>query len=83
MHSVEVSFDNMVSPQALADIPGVNTVKKLGDKYRLYTTDPGELVVSLINYSSSNGLKIISLNTLAPSLEDAFMALTERRGKDV
>ena len=83
MHSVEVSFDNMVSPQALADIPGVNTVKKLGDKYRLYTTDPGELVVSLINYSSSNGLKIISLNTLAPSLEDAFVALTERRGKDV
>jgi ABC-2 type transport system ATP-binding protein len=83
MHSVEVSFDNMVSSEALANIPGVNTVKKLGDKWRLYTTNPGELVVSLINYSSSNGLKIISLNTLSPSLEDAFMALTEKRGKDV
>jgi ABC-2 type transport system ATP-binding protein len=83
MHSVEISFDNVVSPEVLANIPGVNTVKKLGDKWRLYTTNPGELVVSLINYSSSNGLKIISLNTLAPSLEDAFMALTEKRGKDV
>jgi ABC-2 type transport system ATP-binding protein len=82
MHSVEVSFDNVVSPEVLANFPGVNTVKKLGDKWRLYTGNPGELVVSLINYSSSNGLKIISLNTLSPSLEDAFMALTEKKGKD-
>ena len=81
-HSVEVSFDNMVSPEFLADIPGVNTVKKLGDKYRLYTANPGELVVSLTNYSCSNGLKIISLNTLAPSLEDVFMALTEKERRD-
>jgi hypothetical protein len=51
----------------------------LGDKYRLYTTDPGELIVSLIDYSCSSGLKIVSLNTIAPSLEDAFVALTERR----
>jgi ABC-2 type transport system ATP-binding protein len=82
MHSIEVSFDNVVSPEVLAAIPGVNAVKKLGDKWRLYTTNPGEVVVSLINYSSSNGLKIISLNTLAPSLEDAFMALTEKEEKD-
>lgn len=81
-HSVEVSFDNMVSPEFLADIPGVNTVKKLGDKYRLYTANPGELVVSLTNYSCSNGLNIISLNTLAPSLEDVFMALTEKERRD-
>jgi ABC-2 type transport system ATP-binding protein len=78
MHSVEVSFDNIVSPEVLANIPGVNAVKKLGDKYRLYTANPGELVVSLANYSSSHGLKVISLNILVPSLEDAFVALTEK-----
>ena len=82
MHSVEVSFDNVVNAEVLASIPGVNTIKKLGDKWRLYTINPGELVVSLTNFSCSNGLKIISLNTLAPSLEDAFMALTEKKGKD-
>jgi len=82
MHSVEVSFDNTVSLEALAAIPGVNSVKKLGDKWRLYTTNPGEVVVSLTNFSSSNGLRIISLNTLTPSLEDAFMALTEKEEKD-
>ena len=82
MHSVEISFDTAVNSEVLASIPGVNSIKKLGDKWRLYTTNPGELVVSLINYSSSNGPKIISLNTVAPSLEDAFMALTGKKGKD-
>jgi len=81
MHSVEVSFDSEVSPEALANIPGVNTIKKLGDKYRLYTANPGELVVSLANYSSSHGLNVISLNILVPSLEDAFVALTEKEAE--
>ena len=81
MHSVEISFDNVVSPEVLANIPGVNTVKKLGDKYRLYTANPGELVVSLANYSSSHGLNVISLNILVPSLEDAFVALTEKEAE--
>lgn len=81
IHSVEVSFSDSVMPETLAKLPAVDTVKMLGDKYRLYTTDPGELIVSLIDYSRSSGLKIVSLNTIAPSLEDAFVALTERRRK--
>lgn len=78
MHSVEVSFAEAMPSEVLAGLPGVNAVKKLGDKYRLYTSDPGELVVALVNHSCSIGLKIVSLNMLAPSLEDAFVALTER-----
>ena len=81
IHSVEVSFSDSVMPETLAKLPAVDTVKMLGDKYRLYTTDPGDLIVSLIDYSRSSGLKIVSLNTIAPSLEDAFVALTERRPK--
>lgn len=81
MHSIEVSFDNVVSPEALANIPGVNTVKKMGDKYRLYTANPGELVVSLVNYASLHGLNVISLNILVPSLEDAFVALTDKEAE--
>jgi len=37
LHSVEVSFDSTVSSEMLEEIPGINSVKKLGDKHRLYT----------------------------------------------
>jgi len=40
-------------------------------------------VVGLVNYSCTVGLKIVSLNILAPSLEDAFVALTEKEAKHV
>jgi ABC-2 type transport system ATP-binding protein len=81
IHSVEVSFNGEASIEALAKLPGVNSVKKLGDKYRLYTADPGELVAPVVNFSAVNSLKIVSLNILAPTLEDAFVALTEKEMK--
>ncbi len=80
-HSVEVSFAENINPETLAKLPGVNDVQKLGDKYRIYTESPGELVVGLVNHSCMVGLKIVSLNILAPSLEDAFVALTEKEGR--
>lgn len=79
MHSVEVSFDSGVSPELLRSLDGVEAVKKLGDKYRLYTAHPGDVVVSLVSRVCSGGAKIVSLNILAPSLEDAFLSLTGRR----
>ena len=82
LHSVEVSFDGLADFESLTKLSGVNTVKKVGDKFKLYTADAGQLVTLLVNYSSSNGLRIVSLNTLTPSLEDAFLALTEKEAKD-
>jgi ABC-2 type transport system ATP-binding protein len=81
VHSVEVSFNGEASIEALTKLPGVNSVKKLGDKYRLYTADPGELVASVVNFSGVSSLKIVSLNILGPTLEDAFVALTEKESK--
>jgi len=81
MHSVEVSFADAVSQETLGKLPGVKRADKVGDKYRLYTDAPGDLIIALSNYSSSAGLKIVSLNTLYPSLEDAFVALTEKEAE--
>jgi ABC-2 type transport system ATP-binding protein len=75
-HSVEVSFSDSVGPEALRQLPGVNEVQKVGDRYRLFTDNPSDLVVTLVNHSLTLGLKIVTMNTLAPSLEDAFVALT-------
>jgi ABC-2 type transport system ATP-binding protein len=80
-HSVEVSFTTSVNAETLAQLPGVNEVQKVGDKYRLYTENPGELVVRLVDHSRTVGLKIVSLNILAPSMEDAFVALTEKEAE--
>ena len=82
MHSVEVSFADMINQETLAPIPGINTIRRVGDKYRLYTSNPGDLVTSLVRYCDANGHKIISLNILAPSLEDAFVALTEKENEN-
>jgi ABC-2 type transport system ATP-binding protein len=81
MHSVEVSFDGDVDIDYLAALDGVESVRKLGDKYRLYSAHPGDVVVSLVNRVCSDAVKIVSLAILAPSLEDAFVALTEREVK--
>jgi ABC-2 type transport system ATP-binding protein len=75
-HSVEVSFSGSIDLENLEKLPGVNEVQKISDKYRLYTDNPGDVVVTLVDHSRTVGLKIVSLNILAPSLEDAFVALT-------
>lgn len=60
----------------LASLPGVTTQVKVGDKLRLYTEDPSALLPRIIQYAESKNLRIVSLNTLSPSLEDVFLEIT-------
>jgi ABC-2 type transport system ATP-binding protein len=79
VQSVEIAFDK-ISPEALKElekIPSVNEVRKEGDKFRLYTHDPANVLSGLWEYAKTNDLKPISLTTLGPSLEDVFVRLTE------
>lgn len=78
VHFVEVSFDGETGTDGLERLPGVHSLKRMGDKYRLYTADTGGLVASVVDFARANGLKIVSINTMGPTLEDAFVALTER-----
>lgn len=81
-HTVEVSFERPVPLEDLQQIPAVKGLKRTGDKYLLRTQDPGALIVDLANYSCSAGLRIISIHTVTPSLEDAFLALTKGKRAD-
>lgn len=74
--SIEVAFKDKVDRKEL-EFKGVTEVKKAGDRYRLYTKNPEEILPLLVNYSRSSRNKIISLNTLGPSLEDVFLKLTK------
>jgi len=75
---VEASFDKRVEgiEKELARLPAVNRVKKHGDKIQLYTDDPSEVVHGISRFAEERNLRIVSINTLTPTLEDAFVTLT-------
>jgi ABC-2 type transport system ATP-binding protein len=78
LQSVEVSFQRTVEPEALSALAHVRQVEKRGDKLRLYAKDVNETIDSITSFANAQGLKIVSLNTLAPSLEDIFVEMTQK-----
>jgi ABC-2 type transport system ATP-binding protein len=78
VQSVEVAFrpNGHDRGEQLNGLPGVTTTVKMGDKWRLYTEDPSALLPLLLDFARKNELRVVSLNTLAPSLEDVFLEIT-------
>jgi len=77
LQSIEVSFDKTISIKELSKIRGVREVKKMGDKIRLYVKETSDVLDCLIDFARSKELKIVTLNTLAPTLEDVFLKLVK------
>jgi len=75
--SIEVAFSSKVDERELKFGELVLEVKKVGDKLKLYSEKIEEIIPILVKYSNSSGNRIISLNTLAPNLEDVFLKLTK------
>lgn len=75
--SVEVSFQDELSASILEELENVEKVDKIGDKFRIFTQDPVRIVDRLMETAKNRGNKILSVRTLGPSLEDAFVELTE------
>jgi len=74
--SVEVTFDRPVECSSFSD-KCITKVEERGNKMRFYTSDPDEAIRKIIAVRDEKGLTILELNTLAPSLEDVFVKLTE------
>ena len=74
---IEVSF-NMTSglERKLSELSCVTDVAISGDKCMLEVSEASEAVPSIVDFAKKNNLKILSINTLKPSLEDAFVNLT-------
>ena len=73
--SVLVAFNRPVDEKQFASFPSVTRAEKQADKIRLYTFDPGGVVLELAEFAKQNSLELLSLNTLGPSLEDVFVSL--------
>ena len=74
--SIEVSFDRDVSRDVfLAE--GIVRAEPCGDKWRLYTNTPDRVLKYIVGYAERESITITSLSTSGPSLEEAFVQLTE------
>jgi ABC-2 type transport system ATP-binding protein len=77
VHKIEVSFDHEVSGDALAGLAGVTGTNRTGDKWQITTQNKDATIRSLVTFSQQNSAAIVTLNTLAPSLDEAFLRLTQ------
>jgi ABC-2 type transport system ATP-binding protein len=77
---IEVSFDHAEdAADKLKRVRHVIDVVTVGDKYRLSVDDSSETLPLIFDFARENNLKIVSINTLKPTLEDAFVKLTGLR----
>jgi len=87
VQSIEISFDYNSADQLeeLSRLSMVNEAQKAGDKFKLYTEDPSEVINAVMAYAHAHNLKILSITTLGPSLEDVFIKLTglQRTGEKI
>jgi ABC-2 type transport system ATP-binding protein len=74
--SVEVSFDRAVNQDLFAD-EGILRAEPCGDKWRLYTNNPDRVLKYLVGRAQQQSIGITSLVTSGPSLEEAFVQITE------
>ena len=76
LHRIEMSFDREIPADALARLPGVVSADRTGDKWQITTENHDAVIRLLVQFSREQGAAIVTLNTLAPSLDDAFLRLT-------
>lgn len=74
--SVVVTFDGAdAAPTDLLPRPDME-VESLVDGWRVFDPDPGPLAQHIAARSQALGLRIASLNTMAPTLEEVFVSIT-------
>jgi len=75
---VEIKMQPMLATitKEMEAIPGVEKVTIVEDRLRLYGKTLYESIGSIISHLDQGGRKIFSIQTLTPTLEDAFVKLT-------
>jgi len=77
LQRVEVVFDKHVELRELLKIRAVRRALLAGCRVRIYTPNPPEVIESIVDFARERSLRILSLNTAAPSLEDVFLELVK------
>jgi ABC-2 type transport system ATP-binding protein len=72
---IEVAFNKNINLQEFSKNPSITKAVSKGNKVYIYTADPSTVIEFLVEYAKENNLRIFSLNTMMPSLEDVFIKL--------
>jgi len=77
---IEISFNKPDDfSEKLKKLSQVTNVTRAADKFRLYVKEPQEMLPIIVDFANQNHLKVTSITTLKPTLEDAFVNLTSLR----
>jgi len=76
MQTVEVIFDRKVE-QAWFLSDCISRVEPCNEKWRFFTEDPDKAIEQIVKVKEARGLKVLSLTTSGPTLEDVFVKLCE------
>jgi len=81
--SVEIAFKR--TPPSLQDWLNasgiVSAVRKEGDKWKVFTSNPPEFLDALVSYVEREKANLLTVNTMGPSLEDVFVSLVTNEAK--
>jgi len=76
-HRIEVSFDHDIPGDSLTSLDGIIRATKTGDKWQIIADNRDSAIRSLVTLSAQNHASIVTLNTRAPTLDEAFIRLTQ------
>lgn len=76
VHLIEVSFNPPVNEEFIKGVEGIRSATRIGDKWRIVAEDQDLAIRSLVVEGGKQGRSIVTLNTLAPTLDDVFLRLT-------
>ena len=76
---VEVGFDGKVEATWFLS-EYINRVEQCNEKWHFYTEDPDKAIEQIVKVKERQGLKILSMSTSGPTLEDVFVKLCEVSG---
>jgi ABC-2 type transport system ATP-binding protein len=73
---VEASFDSPIKSMMVRGLEAIGELRVDGCKVRIFTRDVSKVIEALTVLSKEHGPKIDYVNTVRPSLEEAFVKLT-------
>lgn len=73
--AINFYFEQEINPQEFTQLEDVKKVEKTHDYYHFVVDDLNAAMYNILDYAKSKNLKIKSVNTHQPSLEDVFIKI--------